>query len=127
VTLSRKGAKSRTGVPGLRSTGTKASTRVGQVRKPRADLERQLEKYRRELAEARDHLAEALEQQHFATQLDGTGQKINGDPFPVSPKHPLAADHLLAFAIRFRGRGYSVVVPYARIRLGVHPTSGGNT
>jgi hypothetical protein len=23
--------------------------------------------------------------------------------------------------------GYSVVVPYARIRLGVHPTSGGNT
>ncbi len=37
-------------------------TRVGQVRKPPADLEQQLEKYRRELAEAREHLAEALEQ-----------------------------------------------------------------
>jgi signal transduction histidine kinase len=32
------------------------------MRKPRADLEQQLEKYRRELAEAREHLAEALEQ-----------------------------------------------------------------
>jgi hypothetical protein len=29
-------------------------TRVGHVRKPRADLEQQLEKYRRELAEARE-------------------------------------------------------------------------
>jgi hypothetical protein len=54
VTLSRKGAKSRTRVGGLRSTGTKASTRGGRIRKPRADLEQQLEKYRRELAEARE-------------------------------------------------------------------------
>src|SRR5262249_1013013 len=37
-----------------RSTGTKTRTRVGQVRKPRADLERQLETCRRELAEARE-------------------------------------------------------------------------
>jgi hypothetical protein len=36
---------------------------VVKIRKPRADLERQLETYRRELAEAREHLAEALEQQ----------------------------------------------------------------
>jgi len=33
------------------------------MRKPGADLEQQLEKYRCELAEAREHLAEALEQQ----------------------------------------------------------------
>src|SRR5262245_2248986 len=52
VASSRKGAKSRTRK--LRSTGTKATTTVGQVRKPRADLEQQLEKYRRELAEARE-------------------------------------------------------------------------
>jgi two-component system NtrC family sensor kinase len=57
VTLSRKGAKSRTGSK-LRSTGTKARTR-----KPRADLERQLDEYKRKLAEARGHLAEALQQQ----------------------------------------------------------------
>jgi GAF domain-containing protein len=54
VTLSRKGAKSRTHVRGLPSTGTKASTRDGRIRKPRAHLELQLEKYRRELAEARE-------------------------------------------------------------------------
>ena|SRR5436190_23486387 len=51
VTSSRKGAKSRTHGRKLRSTGTK---RVGQVRKPRADLERQLETYKRELNEARE-------------------------------------------------------------------------
>ena len=54
VTSSRKGAKSRTHGRKVRSTRTKATTRVGQVRKPRADLEQQLEKYRRELAEARE-------------------------------------------------------------------------
>ena len=52
VTLSRKGAKSRTGDRKLRSAGTK--TPVDRMRKPRVDLEQQLEKYRRELAEARE-------------------------------------------------------------------------
>src|SRR5262249_26708546 len=37
-----------------RSTGTKASMQGGRIGKPRADLEQQLEKYRRELAEARE-------------------------------------------------------------------------
>ena len=54
VTLSRKGAKNRTHGRKSRSTGTKATTRVGQVRKPRADLERRLETYKRELNEARE-------------------------------------------------------------------------
>jgi GAF domain-containing protein len=62
VTLSRKGAKSRTSITDLRSTGTR-------TRKPRADLERQLEKYRHELAEAREHLAEALEQQTATSEV----------------------------------------------------------
>jgi two-component system, NtrC family, sensor kinase len=39
------------------------------MRKPRADLEQQLEKYRRELAEAREHLAEALEQQTATSEI----------------------------------------------------------
>src|SRR5262245_20994428 len=51
VTLSRKGAKSRTGGRKLRSTGTKAA-RVGQARQPSVDLKQQLEACRRELAEA---------------------------------------------------------------------------
>src|ERR1700757_3001227 len=37
----------------VRSTETKANPRDGRIRKPRADLEQQLEKYRRELNEAR--------------------------------------------------------------------------
>src|SRR5258706_15037592 len=52
VTLSRKGAKSRTRGRKVRSTAKKASTRGGRIRKPRADREQQLEKYRHELAEA---------------------------------------------------------------------------
>src|SRR5262249_16580841 len=54
VTSSRKGVKSQTHGRKSRSTGTKTRTRVGQVRKPRADLERQLETGGRELAEARE-------------------------------------------------------------------------
>jgi hypothetical protein len=53
VTSSRKGAKSETYGRKPRSTGTKASTI--EVRKPRADLERQLETYKRQL-NGREHL-----------------------------------------------------------------------
>jgi signal transduction histidine kinase len=53
VTLSRKDAKSRrTRGRKLRSTGTKAKTRVDRKRNPPADLEQQLESCRQELAEA---------------------------------------------------------------------------
>ena len=48
------GAKSRTHGPKSRSTGTKATTRTGQARKPRAHVEQQLKTYKRELAEARE-------------------------------------------------------------------------
>ena len=61
--MSRKGANSPTRGRKLRSTGTVAKTRVGRMRKPRADLEQQLETYERKLNEAREDLAEALEQQ----------------------------------------------------------------
>ena len=57
--MSRKGAKSRTGDRKLRSTGTK--TPVDRTRTPRVDLEQQLEKYRRELAEAREQQTASLE------------------------------------------------------------------
>ena len=55
VTLSRKGAKSRTRVPSLRSTGTKASTDVDRLRASNADLEKKL--------------AEALEQQTATSEV----------------------------------------------------------
>src|SRR5438309_1856743 len=61
VTLSGKGAKSRTRGRNLHSTGTKA--RVGRTRRPRADLEQQLEASRREIDHARERLIEAKKQQ----------------------------------------------------------------
>jgi transcriptional regulator with GAF, ATPase, and Fis domain len=61
VTLSRKGAKSQTGGRKLRSPGTKATTRVGRTRKPRADLEKDLEKYKTDLGEAREQQAATSE------------------------------------------------------------------
>jgi hypothetical protein len=62
VTLSRKGAKSRKHARGFRSTRTKG-TRVSLGQNAFVELERQLEVRTRELAVARDDLAEALEQQ----------------------------------------------------------------
>jgi hypothetical protein len=61
VILSRKGTKSRTRVTSLRSTGTKAGARVGRMHW-RADLEQQLETYKRELTEA-------LEQQTATSEV----------------------------------------------------------
>ena len=53
--MSRKGAKDRTRVPSLRSTGTKASTDVDRLRASDADLEKKL--------------AEALEQQAATSEV----------------------------------------------------------
>jgi signal transduction histidine kinase len=59
--LSRKGAKSRTRITGLRSKTTKARTRVDRVREPHAELEKKLEARTRELSEAREQQAATSE------------------------------------------------------------------
>jgi GAF domain-containing protein len=80
VTLSRKGAKSRTHGRKSRSTGTKARTCVGRAREPRTqleeklkararELENKLDTSNRELNDARQHLAEALEQQTATSEI----------------------------------------------------------
>jgi C4-dicarboxylate-specific signal transduction histidine kinase len=61
VTLSRKGAKSRT--RGRKLHLTEAKVRVGRARKTCADLEQQLKSCRREIAHARERLVEATMQQ----------------------------------------------------------------
>ena len=65
--MSRKRAKSRTRDRKLHSTGAK--TRAGRARKTRADLERQLKACRREIAQARERLAEAAMQQTATSEM----------------------------------------------------------
>jgi GAF domain-containing protein len=73
VTLSRKGPKSRTGAPILRSTRTKASTRAARSRESQARPQQNFEAYAHELekkleARARE-LSEALEQQTATSEV----------------------------------------------------------
>src|SRR5262249_5798937 len=69
VALSRKGAKSDTRGRKLRSTGTKARARVSNGPNSLIELKKQLEARTRELAEARRHLSEALEQQTATSEV----------------------------------------------------------
>jgi PAS domain S-box-containing protein len=67
VTLSRKRAKSRTRGRKLRSVEAKA--RIGRARKSRADLEQQLKACRRQIAQARERLADATLQQTATSEM----------------------------------------------------------
>ena len=67
--MSLKGAKNPTRGRKLRSTGTKARARVSNGSNSLIELKKQLEASTRELAEARGHLSEALEQQTATSEV----------------------------------------------------------
>jgi GAF domain-containing protein len=78
--LSRKGANSPTR---LRSTGTKAAARVSNGPNSLVELKKQLELRTRELAEARGHHSEALEQQAATDEVLGIISRSPGELEPV--------------------------------------------
>jgi PAS domain S-box-containing protein len=67
VTLSRKGAKSQT--RGRKLHRIKAKTRIARTRKARAELEQELKACRREIAHARERLAETAMQQTATSEM----------------------------------------------------------
>jgi transcriptional regulator with GAF, ATPase, and Fis domain len=98
VILARKGEKSRRRITGLRSKTTKARTHVAR-RTANADL-------KKKLAEAREHLAEALEQQTATSEVLQVISSSLGELEPV-------LQSMLANAMRICDAKFGIMFEYS--------------
>src|SRR5882762_748109 len=128
VILSRKGAKSRTHGRKLRSTGTKAKTRVGRTRQPRADLEQQLKACRSEIVRVREQLVEALEER---TATSDVLRIISNLPAEIQPVLDAVAENAArlcgannAVIFRLEGELLRLVASYGGIPATSHARQG---
>src|SRR4029453_9598426 len=122
VTLSRKRAKSRTRGRELHLNGAKA--RVGRTRKTRADLEQQLKACRREIAQARERLAEAMKQQTATSEVL---RIISNSPTEIQPVLDAVAENAArlcdannAVIFRLEGNSLRLVASYGKIATTSH-------
>jgi PAS domain S-box-containing protein len=122
MTLSRKRAKSRTRGRKLHLTGAKA--RVGRTRQTRADLEQQLKACRREIADARERLVEAMKQQTATSEvlriISNSATEIQPvlDAVAENAAHLCDADNAVIF--RLEGNLLRLVASYGKIPTTSH-------
>jgi PAS domain S-box-containing protein len=124
VTLSRKRAESRTRGRKPHSAGAKA--RVGRARKTRADLEQQLKACRREIAYARERLAEAMKQQTATSEML---RIISNSPVQsvldaVAENAARLCDSNNAEIFRLENHLLRLVASYGEIPVAIHAREG---
>jgi PAS domain S-box-containing protein len=124
VTLARKWANSRT--RGRKLDLTDAKTRVGRARKTRADLEQQVKACRREIAQARERLVEAMKQQTATSEML---RIISNSPIQsvldaVAENAARLCDSNNAEIFRLENNLLRLVASYGEIPVNIHAREG---